>query len=158
MAQTQSPTLESKLPGTHLRRSLHLPTPWPQAIDRSTPPKKINNHTHFLHPTHHWKWGRDSKAHSALWLWTPQAHILCSITTGLRSANTDCVSRKDGSWKPHSHVRDGQPCLWESKVLSAKSDSKPQEMAHSSEARVAVARQWVHKKNQAAHCTCFRVH
>ena len=39
--------------------------------------------------------------------------------------------------------------------ISAKSDSKSQEMAHSSEARVAVARQWVHKKSQAAHAFVF---
>lgn len=38
------------------------------------------------------------------------AHRLCSITTGLRPANTDYTSRKNNSWKPPDI------CLWESKV------------------------------------------
>lgn len=157
MPVTQSPFLESKLPGKHIRRPLCLPTLWPQLIDRFLPPQKINNLRNFsiIHTT-----GRGEKIwkHTSLCrsghLW---AHRLCFITTGLRPANTDYTSRKNNSWKSPDMCLMASPAYENPKCtdISAKCDSKPQETAHSpSEARVTATRPQVHRENPAYTLSC----
>lgn len=123
----------------------------------SFPPQKINNSTHFLHHTHNWTWGRDLKAHFAFHSGHLWAHRLCSITTGLRAANTDYTSRKNNSWKPPDMCLMASPAYENPKCtdISAKCDSKPQETAHSPrEARVTAARPRVHRENPAYTLSC----
>lgn len=159
MPVTQSPFLESKLPGKHIRRPLCLPTPWPQLIDRflPAPPKKSITLPTFsiIHTTGSGEeiWKHISLCHSGhLW-----AHRLCSITTGLRAANMDYTWRKNNSWKPPDMCLMASPAYENPKCtdISAKCASKPQETAHSpSEARVAEARPQVHRKKPAYTLSC----
>lgn len=130
-----------------LARYLRLTNPATLPIPKwwtHLPTKKVNSHTCFRHQTHHREWRNEIQKHILLSGWGHlQAHTPCAKTTGLRSANTDCMSKKDGSWKPHSDVPDANPA-YENMLtsrctnISAKSYFQPQVVTRARRAKLTM--------------------